>query len=501
MLSTLAHRSFGRRIGYRARSMLVCATAGAALVACSTTRPYQRPEIATPDEWRNSDHAQSAAWPSMDWWHAFGSSQLDTLIAQGRQESFDIAAAVARIRQADAQVGIANAQLWPSLALQSGFSHDGGRSNARSGFGTNSTSGLGTNSQSGFGTAPTSGLQHLALSASYELDFWGKNRDGLASAQAAALASRYDRDTIELSTTSSIALTYFQVLALREREAVAKDNLASAESILRILRGRLAAGIATALDVAQQETVVSTVSASIPPLEAQLQQNSDALAILIGKLPQALDLASDSLANISVPPVTAGIPSELLTRRPDVAEAEAQLVAANADVAAARAAFLPNVQLTATAGFESAALASLLNPASAMYTLAASLAQPIFDAGQLKGQYHASQGRYEELVQMYQKAAVSAFGDVEDALAASRAAAAQEAEQQAATAAARRAHEISVAQLRAGTVDLMTVLNAQSALFAAEDALVEVRLATLQAAVSLYKALGGGWRTTRDAQS
>jgi NodT family efflux transporter outer membrane factor (OMF) lipoprotein len=309
------------------------------------------------------------------------------------------------------------------------------------------------------------------------------------------MASRYDRATLQLSINSSVALTYFQVLALRDRLTVARDNLAGAERLLRIVQSRVTAGIDSALDVAQQETAVATANASIPPLEEQLQQSTDALALLTGTLPEALVLTDGSLADLSAPPVTAGIPSEMLARRPDVAEAEAQLMAANANVAAARASFFPSVQLTADAGVESAALAHLLSPQSMLFSLASSLTQSIFDAGQVRSQYQQSQARYEELVQLYRKAAVSAFVDVEDALAATRHSAEELMRQQNAAAAAQRSYDISVAQLRAGTVDLVTVLTAQTTLFSTQDALVQARLAKLQAVVSLYKALGGGWQS------
>jgi NodT family efflux transporter outer membrane factor (OMF) lipoprotein len=332
------------------------------------------------------------------------------------------------------------------------------------------------------------------LNASYELDFWGKNRAGVQAARASALASRDDRATLGLSIDSSVALTYFEVLALHDQINIANSDLSSAERLLKILQAREAAGVSSALDVAQQETAVATANARIPPIEAQLQQSTDALALLTGALPEALVISDGSLADLAVPPISAGIPSELLSRRPDVAEAEAQLVAANANVAAAHAAFLPSVQLTAEGGIASAALTTLLNPQSSLFALVGSITQTIFDGGELRGQYQKSRARSDELVQLYRKAAVSAFVDVEDALAGASHFAEEERRQQRATAAAQRAYDISVAQLRAGTIDLVTVLTAQTALFSAEDALVTAKLAQLQAEVSLYKALGGGWR-------
>lgn len=450
----------------------------AALAACSTNPPYQRPTVATADAWRESDDRQPTAWPASDWWTAYRSPQLDALIAQALRENFDLGAAIARMQQADAQVRIAGAALLPSVGIGGEVSRE-----------------RQPPTRSRTATSETSTLQQVTLNASYELDFWGKNRAAANSAKASALAGRYDRDTVALSITSAVATTYFQILALHDRLAVANANLADAQNILIILRARLAAGIATALDVAQQETAVATLGATLPPLQTELQKNIDALAILVGQLPERFDVAPGTLADLSVPVVTPGIPSQLMSRRPDVAEAEAQLVAANADIAAARAAFFPSVQLTVEGGFESAALASSLGPASALFTLAAGVTQPIFEGGRLRGQYRLSQARYDELVQMYRKSVVSAFADVEDALTATRQTNEQETRQSQAAAAARRAHDISVAQLHAGTADQLAVLTAQTALFNAEDALVQVKLARLQATVDLYQALGGGWQT------
>lgn len=463
---------------------MVLVVMAAALAACSTNPAYQRPAVAPPDTWRQSDSKQSSAWPAADWWSAYRSPQLDDLISQALRQNFDLAAAVARVRQADAQIRIAGAALLPSVAL-------GGEVSRERQPGTRSRS----------GASETSTLQQVSLNASYEVDFWGKNRAALTGAKASALASRYDRDTVALSVTSAVATTYFQILALHDRLAVTNANLKDAQDIRTILRARLQAGIATALDVAQQETAVATLSATVPPLQTQLQQSIDALAVLVGRLPEHFDIAPGTLADLTVPDITPGLPSGLVSRRPDVAAAEAQLVASNADIAAARAALFPSFQLTAEGGFESAALASSIGPASALFTLAAGVTQPIFEGGRLRGQYHLSQGRYDELVQMYRKSIVAAFADVEDALAASRQSSDQETRQAQAAAAARRAHDISVAQLHAGTADQLAVLTAQNALFNAEDALVQVKLARLQASIDLFQALGGGWQTPQEKSS
>jgi NodT family efflux transporter outer membrane factor (OMF) lipoprotein len=298
---------------------------------------------------------------------------------------------------------------------------------------------------------------------------------------------------------TSVATTYFQSVELRDRLAVAQRNLDAASYILKGLQLQRSAGIATSLDVTQQETTVATLSASIPVLEQQLHQNVHALAILIGRTPESLEAPASSMADLAGPEVAPGLPSELLARRPDVAEAEANLVSANANIRAARAAFLPNIALTGSAGFATTALSSLIGSASRVYAVGANLTQPIFEGGALQGQYALTQARYDELVANYRKAVLSALGNVEDALAAVRQSAEQMRRQEIATSSARHAHDIAQAQLHSGVVSIVTVLNTEGALFSAEDALVQARFAHLQALVSLYSALGGGWqRETKD---
>jgi NodT family efflux transporter outer membrane factor (OMF) lipoprotein len=245
--------------------------------------------------------------------------------------------------------------------------------------------------------------------------------------------------------------------------------------------------------VAQQDTVVATVAATIPPLEEQERQQMDALAILVGQTPQSFDIAAPGLAGIAAPAVTAGVPSELLARRPDVASAEEQLIGANADIRAARAAFFPTIDLTASGGYESKALSSLLEPQNRVFALSAGITQPIFRGGAVLGQYRMSKARYDELLADYHKAVISAFGNVEDSLAAVSDTGNQLQRQQVAADKARGAYEMSQYQFHAGTVNILTVLSTETALFSAQDALAQAQLAHLQALVGLFNALGGGW--------
>jgi multidrug efflux system outer membrane protein len=449
------------------------------LTACSVGPDYQRPDVAIPSAWNTTDTLNNVpAWPSANWWHNFGSPQLDEFEESAKTANFDIAAAVARIRQADAQLRIAGASLLPALSAGGTISRERTSPTALSGSARSSTF-----------TASSA-----ALNASYELDFWGKNKSAVAAANALAQASRFDRETVALTVVSGVATAYFQILALRDRIAVAQRNIDAANEVLKALQFEDMFGIATALDVAQQETIVATLTAELPPLQEQLQQTTDALAILVGKLPEDVHIVEGGIDNLSEPVVSPGIPASLLARRPDVAEAEAQLIAANADIRVARAAFFPDVQLTAGGGVATAGLSSLFGAASPFYAISAAVTQPIFEGGRLEGQLEFSRVRYDELIQDYRKSVVSAFADTEDALAATQFARLQQQRQQEAVDRARRAYAISTAQLRAGTVNLLTVLNTENSLFPAEDALVQAKLARVEASVSLIKALGGGWQ-------
>ena len=418
-----------------------------------------------------------AAVPSLDWWRKFRSRELTAIIEEARDANLDIAAAVARIVQADAQARIAGAALLPSVDLNA----DASRSRSSQTLGGGSSGGSEHDNLQG------------TLNASYEIDFWGKNRAAQRAAEETAVASRYDREVVGLTTVVAAANAYFQVLAAQDRLRVANENLASATRVLNLIKERLSAGTASALDTAQQESIVATQRAAIPPLQQILTQNRNALAVLIARAPERVRVRGGSLRSIAIPRVTPGLPSELLAQRPDIREAEAQLAAANANVENARAQFLPSITLTGDAGYQSAVLKLLLRPESAIYTAAAGLTQPIFEGGRLLGNLDLQKGKQDELLQNYRKAVISAFSDVETALDAIRQTAERERLQRDVVTSSRRAFEISEERLRQGTIDLVTVLQTQQTLFQAEDVLVQARLAHVQAIVSLYQALGGGW--------
>jgi multidrug efflux system outer membrane protein len=326
------------------------------------------------------------------------------------------------------------------------------------------------------------------------VDFWGGNHAAHNAALDAAQASRFDRETVALTVMTSVALSYFEVLENRDRLQVARSNLENAKIILKDLDFEAEVGTATALDVAQQATTVATVNAEIPPLEQQLRQSNDALAILIGTSPEQLEISEGGLDALIVPAIGAVLPSQLLARRPDVAEAEAQLRAANANIGVARAAFFPSLNLAGTGGYASTALTSLISPMNRVWEISATLGETIFDNGARTGQYRYSRARYDELLADYHKTVLTALGNVEDSLVAVQQTAEAELRLQDAADKSKRAFEFAQLQFQAGTTNVLTMLSVESALFTAQDALVQGKFAHLQALLDLYQALGGGWR-------
>jgi len=464
--------------GRLARSVAVLGLV-ASSAGCILTKDLPDPALEVPDGYKAArlSTAKDAA-PTLDWWRGFRSRELTGLMEEAQTVNLDIAAATARFKQADAQARIAGAALLPSL--------NGNGQEAYSRTSGSSASGL------------TNGGREVvnysaSLSASYELDFWGKNRDAAQAAEETADASRFDRDVVALTTLTTVANAYFQVLAAQDRLRTAQRNIASAERILNAIKERFRAGTGTDLDVAQQESVVANQRAQVPPLRQTLDQNINALATLVSRPPEAVRVIGGSLNNIASPRVTPGLPSELLTQRPDIRRQESQLASATANVGSARAQFFPSIQLTGQGGYQSSALSSLFQPHAAFFSMVGSLTQPIFDGGRILGNFELTKARQDELLQIYRKTVVQAFADVDNALMSIRQTTERLRLQRQVVAASRRAFELSEQQLRAGTADIVTVLNTQTTLFQAEDLLWQAQLARLLAIVSLYQALGGGW--------
>ena len=437
-----------------------------------------RPDLGIEIPWayRAAPRAPAFAPPKLDWWRGFRSKELTELIEQAHAGNFDIEVAVARIIQADAAAKIAGAALLPEIDLRANVTRT--RSSQAG------SSGGGQSERVNYQTA---------LNASYELDFWGKNRAISQAAQELAIAARFDRDVVAISTTVSVGTAYFLVLGAQERLRIARQNVAAAERVLTLIRQRFDAGTASQLDVAQQETLVNNQRVAIPQLDLVLRQNMATLGALIGRAPALVKIRGGSIYSLNIPTVTAGLPSELLIQRPDIRAAEARLVGADASVVAARAAFFPSITLTGQYGIASTALKNLFTPQAIFYQIAANLVQPVFDGFRLEGELEAAKGHQLELLGIYRKTIVFAFADVESALIAVADTAEQERLQRQVVASSQLAFNIAEQRLREGTVDLTTVLVAQQALFNAQDSLVNVRLARLQATLTLFQALGGSW--------
>jgi len=442
------------------------------LAGCAVTSPPPPRGIDMPAAW--TEPAPADVQPLvLDWWKAFGSEELSGLVAQALAGNPDLAIAAERIRQAEALLRIAGATLFPTLDLDAGTAQTGSRPRG--------------------GPTTTGKSTDVALTASYELDLWGRNASIARSADESLQATRFDYQTARLTLVASVATTYFEVRSLRGRLAIARETVAIAERILAVVSSRARYGAASQLDLAQQQTAVFQARALIPPLELAERQTLNALAVLVGRPPEGFAVAGAAVAELPVPGVAPALPADVLVRRPDIAAAEAQLAAANADVAAARAALLPSIRLTGSAGLASDALLSIGSSPTLIYAVAASLAQPIFEGGRLLGQVDFAASRERELVENYRRSILAALTDVENALVAANRTAVQESLQTQVRESAQRTLRLAEIRYREGVSDLLSVLDAQRTLFQAQDQLAQIRLARLDAAVALYRALGGGW--------
>lgn len=442
------------------------------------------PALTIPGRYRTAGADAQTAPPRLDWWLGFRSKELTSLMEEAQSVNLDIAAATARFRQADALARQAGAPLFPFIDADASASRS---RSSRASTTTNVVSGGRDINQFS-----------VSLAASYEIDFWGKNRAAALAADEAAIASRFDRDVIALATLVGVANAYFQVLTAQDRIRIANNNIASAQRVYDAFKERVEVGTATDLDLAQQESALAIQRANLPLLRQTLAQNVHALAVLIARPAESIRIRGGSLRRIALPRVTPGLPSELLTQRPDIRRAEAQLASATANVANARAQFFPSITLTAQGGYQSAALSALFSPQAAFYNVAAGLAQPIFDGFRIQSNFELQKARQDELIQIYRLTVVSSFADVNDALVAIRQSNARLAALTQVVTSSRRAFELAEQRLRAGTADTTTVLNTQQTLFQAEDSLALARLARLQAIIGLYQALGGGWALTAE---
>ncbi|WP_447796764.1 efflux transporter outer membrane subunit [Pseudomonas moraviensis] len=448
------------------------------LAACSSPAPRLDSGVQPPRAWQSAD-SHGALQSNRQWWTQFGSPELERLVEQARLGSYDLAAAMARVRQAQASATIAGAPLLPEL---------------KAGLNANRQKLIHGKGYSQLDVSPENrslDYYDAELSASYEIDFWGGNRAARDSAVFAVQASEFDRATVELTLLSGVANSYTQALALREQARIAELNLKNAQNVLHLVQTRFDAGSATALELAQQKSLVAEQQRRLPLVQQQAREALISLAALLGQPVQALRLPEQSFAQLHWPDIASGVPSDLLSRRPDIASAEARLAAAQADVTVARAAMLPKITLTASLGSGADLAADLLR--TTFYNLSTGLTAPIFNNGRLSAERDKAKARQDELLESYRGAIINGFADVEKALSSIRGLDEQRQWQSEELTQAQTAFDIAQSRYQAGAEDLLTVLQTQRTLYAAQDLNVQLRLSRLQASIALYKALGGGW--------
>ncbi|MDY0222966.1 MAG: efflux transporter outer membrane subunit [Desulfobacterium sp.] len=439
------------------------------LSACTLTPDYVRPNIETPITW-DGDDIEDSADIAYTWWESFGDETLNDLMAKALSNNTDITAGVQVVNQSRAAFKIAGADLWPSLSGSAGGSNTYTNPESASSFESKRFS--------------------AGLSASYELDLFGANRANKNAAQADLLSSIYGQDALKLVVMGDVAQTYFTLLNLRERKKIADKNLESRREVLRIIQIRVNEGADSDLELSQQKSLVASAEASRTQIIELTKNAKNALAVLLGRLPQGFDVQTVSIDTIKMPDIAVGQPSELLERRPDLKAAEADLLVANANIGAAKAAFYPSISLGMDDTFS---IAGFSDPSTSILTLASNITSPIFQGGRLEGGLEQATAKQLELAENYRGAVYTAFQDVEDALAAVQSAQSRELFLKTVMDQSRRAYALSKESYDAGAIDFQTLLDTQISLLSAEDTYAQARLAKITAAVGLYKAMGGGW--------
>ncbi|QAR33463.1 efflux transporter outer membrane subunit [Geovibrio thiophilus] len=422
-----------------------------------------------------AEHDNKSALINSDWWKSFNSPVLAELIDRSLKQSPDITTAAESIIQAKAQLKSTGASMFPSVNLSGGSSVN--------------------RSFPSEGSARTSESSSLSLGVSYEVDVWGRISAQVRGAKESLKAAEYDYDAVRLTLVSGVANGYFQLLSLEKRIEYAEINLETAERILKIVQAKYRNGSALKSELLNQESTVLSRKSTLLSLEEEKKQTLNALAVLTGTMPQDFSTGAEDFGAVSVPAVTAGLPSDLLLRRPDLVKAEAQIAAADANAAAARAALFPTLSLSGSAGLATDALLSLANPATSI-GLSASVVQSIFDGGTKRSQITISESQKRVLAENYRKSVLTALQEVEDALNSVKYGEEREEIQNQTTAKLEHSLRLTEIQYREGSNSLSDVLDAQTSLFQARDQLASLRLTRINAAVDMFKVLGGGWEIT-----
>lgn len=453
--------------------------------ACSLAPTYSRPDVHFPEHmpeaWSKGTVPVDAEGNTFgkNWWNDFGSQTLPELQAVALKRNYLLAAKGWEVKQALAQARMSRAGFFPWAGMEVAASRTGSHPAQGQRFVMNDV---------------VSGI----FQASYEVDVWGKIKTASDSADFTAQATHYDMRAAGISLEADVALSYFQYLAQKQRLAVQKDILASLEKTLRFLERQVDAGASIPLNLARQRGVIAETESKIQELQRQAAEAKSNLQSFLGAAtlePHLHDrLESEAFPDLALPGVPAMLPSELLTRRPDVLRAEAALMATNANIGVARAALLPSIQLTAAGGWQSAALHSLLAPESTLYSLVSSLTAPIFQGGKLAAQHDLATARHEELVARYQQTTLNAFLEVDNSIAACAYLKEETGYREETARQAREAYRVVQIQYKEGIVSFLSVLDAQRTMLNAEDALVLTSLVRMNTAVGLFRALGGGWK-------
>jgi multidrug efflux system outer membrane protein len=446
---------------------------------CKVGPNYHRPAVQIPSAYHdlNADapvQAQAASFADLPWWQVFQDPQLQDLIRTALKQNYDLLLATERINAARAQLAITRSSLFPQV--QGGANFAGGREQF---------------------FPLTANLLELAADASFQLDFFGQLRRATEAARARLLASDEGQHTVTLTLVSDVASAYFALLQLDLELQITKDTVKTQEDSVKLTSFRLVHGVATKLDVLQAQQVLDSANAQIPDLERQIGQAEDAISILIGNYPSPVTRGLKLPEEFIPPEVPAGLPSSLLNRRPDIRQAEQNLVAANAQIGVAKAAFFPQISLTGAGGGafgRSSAFTSLMGSQSAIWSYGASVTQPIFTGGALRGNLHLAESEYQQALLSYKQSIQHAFGDVSDALIGYQKFHEVRVQQQVLVADLEESVRLSVMRYRGGTTTYLEVLDGQRSLFSAELTLAQARGSEYQSLVQLYRTLGGGWQ-------
>ena len=451
------------------------------LAGCMVGPNYHRPKVNTPAIYRGQPvhppgTSATASLGNEKWWSVFRDPVLQQLIRTALKQNYDVRIAATRVLQEQAELGITRANQFPSasVGVQPYSENNPKLTSAFPAFEENAG--------------------EVDLSAIWDLDFWGKYRRETQAARDQLLATEWGRQDVITSVVSSVAADYFQLRELDLALEISQRTLASRQDSLRLTRVLEVHGSDSLLDLREAEELVDTAAEQIPDLERQIQQEENAISILLGENPgpiaRGLKLTQEPLPAA----VPAGLPSELLDRRPDIREAEANLMAANADIGVAKADFFPDISLTGTAGFESYALNRLFTRSSLLWDTAAGLTQPVFEAGALRSGMRLVRAQEEQMLLTYKQTIIDAFQQVSDALIAYQKDREFRVQQERLTSAAADADRLSKVLYQDGGASYLQVLTSETNYFAAELNLAQAELNERLDLVQLYNALGGGWQ-------